>query len=174
MKTARDDGQARAGITTGSRITRLALAFSLLMAADTMPASAGPFSELAGSWAGAGTLTRRAGTNERLRCQARYDVGNAGEQVNLRLTCASDTFKFDLSGYILNTGGAISGQWSEPNYNSSGSLDGHVGDGKINAHAVGNTFSAHLAVVTQGNRQSVTIQPQETDVTRVSLSFQRR
>lgn len=139
-----------------------------------MPAFAGPFTELAGSWAGAGTLTRKAGTNERLRCQARYDVGNAGEQVNLRLTCASDTFKFDLTGYIISNGGAISGQWSEPNYNSSGSLDGRVSDGKIDAHAVGNTFSAYLIVGTQGNRQSVTIQPQETDVTRVSLTFQRR
>lgn len=117
---------------------------------------------------------RKDGASERLRCQARYDVGGSGEQMNLRITCASDSFKFDLTGYMTSTGGAVSGQWSEPNYNSTGSLEGRAGDGRISAHAVGNTFSAMLSVSTQGSRQSVTIQPQETDVTRVSLTFQRR
>jgi len=154
--------------------TAVGMSVSLLFGAALVPASAGPFSDLAGSWTGAGTLTKKSSGNERLRCQARYDVGNAGEQVNLRITCASDSFKFDLTGYIVNRGGSISGQWSEPNYNSSGSLDGRVSDSKISAHAVGNTFSAHIVVSTQGNRQSVTIEPQETDVTRVSLAFQRR
>jgi hypothetical protein len=162
-----------------TRRTRLAVVaivvgVSALVAAGRAPALAGTFSDMAGNWSGAGTLTRKDGSNERLRCLARYDVGGAGEQVTLSLKCASDTFKFDLSGYIRNSGGAISGQWSEPNYNSSGSLDGSAGDGKINAHAVGNTFSAYLLVTTHGSRQSVTIQPQEQDVTRVSLSFQKR
>lgn len=94
--------------------------------------------------------------------------------MNLRITCASDSFKFDLSGYVTSSGGTISGQWSEPNYNSAGSLDGRAGDGRITAHAIGNTFSAMLSVNTQGNRQAVTIQPQETDITRVSLTFQKR
>ena len=145
-----------------------------LLVTTAEPGLAGTFSELAGSWSGSGSLTRESGGNERLRCQARYDVGSGGEQVNLRITCASDSFKFDLTGYIVNHGGAISGQWSEPNYNSTGSLDGRASQGRIIAHAVGNTFSAHLSVSTHGNRQSVTIQPQETDVTRVSLTFQRR
>lgn len=145
-----------------------------ILAANGTPASAGAFNDLAGSWSGAGTLTRKSAGNERLRCQARYDVGSGGEQVNLRITCASDSFKFDLTGYMSNNSGTISGQWSEPNYNSTGSLDGRVSEGRINAHAVGNTFSAYISVNTQGNRQSVTIQPQETDVTRVALSFQKR
>jgi hypothetical protein len=157
---------------TAAAITDLGLTTILPMNART--AWAGAFSDLAGSWAGSGTLTRRDGANERLRCQARYDVGSGGEQMNLRITCASDSFKFDLTGYIINNGGAISGQWSEPNYNSSGSMDGRASDGRITAHAVGNTFSAQLSVATHGNRQSVTIQPQETDVTRVSLTFQKR
>jgi hypothetical protein len=155
-------------------IAAIALGFSFLLVADPIPAAAGPFSDLAGSWSGSGTLTKKSSGNERLRCQARYDVANAGEQVNLRITCASDSFKFDLTGYIVNGDGAISGQWSEPNYNSTGSLDGRASDGRISVHAVGNTFSAHLVVSTQGNRQTVTIQPQETDVTRVLLTFQRR
>lgn len=159
---------------TGRAVAAIALGLSALVTIAASPATAGSFSDLAGNWSGGGTLTRKGGGNERLRCLARYEVGSAGEQVTLSIKCASDSFKFDLSGYIMNSGGAISGQWSEPNYNSSGSLDGRVADGKINAHAVGNTFSAYLLVTTQGSRQSVTIQPQETDVTRVSLSFQKR
>lgn len=157
-----------------SAVATIVLGFATLLVTGVTPASAGAFSDLAGSWSGGGTLTRRDGNSERLRCLARYDVGRAGEQANLSIKCASDSFKFDLSGYIVNSAGTISGQWSEPNYNSTGSLDGRVGDGKINAHAIGNTFSALLSVSTRGNRQTVTIQPQETDVTRVSLSFQRR
>ena len=159
------------------RRVRTALAIfglSMLLAFSARSAWAGTFSDLAGSWAGAGTLTRKDGASERLRCQARYDIGGAGEQMNLRITCASDSFKFDLTGYVINDRGALSGQWSEPNYNSTGSLDGRASEGRITAHAVGNTFSALLTVNTHGNRQSVTIQPQETDVTRVSLSFQKR
>jgi hypothetical protein len=156
------------------RIAAIAFGVSLLLEAGLGSAFAGPFSDLSGSWSGAGTLTKKSSGNERLRCQARYDVGNNGEQVNLRITCASDSFKFDLSGYIINNGGAVSGQWSEPNYNSSGSFDGRVDNNRISARAVGNTFSTHLVVATQGSRQSVTIEPQETDVTRVSLTFQRR
>jgi hypothetical protein len=145
----------------------------LLFFSGSKPSLAGAFSDLAGSWSGGGTLSRKDGNNERLRCQARYDVGGSGDQVNLSIKCASDSFKFDLSGYIISSGGAISGQWSEPNYNSSGSLNGRVGGGKINAHAVGSTFSALLNVSTRGSRQSVTIQPQETEVTRILLSMQR-
>lgn len=176
MITVREYWETEVGMMkqAGSAIATIALALSVLTGAGAMPASAGPFSELAGSWAGAGTLTRKGTGNERLRCQARYDVSNAGEQMNLRITCASDTFKFDLTGYIINSGGSLSGQWSEPNYNSAGSLTGRVSDGKINAHVVGNTFSAIITVSTQGNRQTVTIQPQETEVTLVSLTFQKR
>jgi len=151
------------------------LGLSLVMSGAAFNMSlAGPFTDLAGSWGGDGTLMRKDGTSERLRCQARYDVGGSGEQVTLRIICASDSFKFDLTGYLNSTGDAVSGQWSEPNYNSTGSMDGHVGHGRITAHAVGNTFSASLSVNTQGSRQSVTIQPEATDVTRVSLTFQKR
>lgn len=151
------------------------LGLLLLMSAPIAgPAWAGAFTDLSGSWAGRGTLTRKDGASERLRCQARYDVAGSGEQMNLRITCASDSFKFDLTGYATNAGGSLSGQWSEPNYNSTGSLTGRAADGRITAHAVGNTFSAMLSVSTQGARQSMTIEPQETNVTRVSLTFQRR
>lgn len=161
------------------QVRRCAIRMLLGLSLATSPAAidsvwAGAFTDLAGSWGGDGTLMRKDGTSERLRCQARYDVQGAGDQVTLRITCASDSFKFDLSGYLNSAGDTVSGQWSEPNYNSTGTMEGHAGRGRITAHAVGNTFSASLSVNTQGGRQAVTIQPEATDVTRVSLTFQKR
>jgi hypothetical protein len=83
-----------------------------LAASQAAPARAGSFSDLAGSWSGGGTLTRKDGTSGRLRCQARYDVTGGGDQMNLRITCASDSFKFDLTGFLSNSGGLISGQFN--------------------------------------------------------------
>jgi hypothetical protein len=149
------------------------LAVALVMPLGMTPTLASPFNNMAGNWSGGGTLHRADGQNERLRCRARYDVKSDGNQVDLSIRCASDSYKFDLTGYIINRGGRISVQWSEPNYNSAGTLTGRAGAGSINAHAVGNTFSALLTVSTQGERQSVTIRPQEKQITRVSLSLRK-
>jgi hypothetical protein len=151
----------------------LTLAVALLVPLGTTPTLAGPFSGMAGNWSGGGTLHRANGHNDRLRCRARYAVGNDGNKVNLNIRCASDSYKFDLTGYIINNGGTISGRWSEPNYNAAGTLTGRAGAGSISAHAIGNTFSALLSVSTKGTRQSVTIRPQEKEITRVSLSFRK-
>jgi hypothetical protein len=149
----------------------LAVALAMLLgAASTL---AGPFSDMAGSWSGAGTLHRAGGQNERLRCRASYAVGSDGNKVDLNIRCASDSYKFDFAGYIINSGGRVSGRWSEPNYNSAGTLTGRAAASSINAHAIGNTFSALLSVSTQGTRQSVTIRPQGKEITRVSLSFRK-
>jgi hypothetical protein len=149
------------------------LGVALLIAQGAAQALAGPFGDLAGNWSGEGALYRASGQNERLRCRASYDVKRDGDQVNLRIQCAGDSYKFDLSGYVINSCGAISGQWSEPNYNSAGTLTGRASAGSISAQAIGNTFSAQISVITKGTRQSVTIQPQETDVTRASLDFRK-
>jgi hypothetical protein len=114
------------------------------------------------------------GKRERLRCRASYSVGQDGEAVDIAIRCASDSYKFDLSGYLRNNNGSVSGQWSETNFNSAGTLSGRASGNSINAQAVGSTFSAGLSMTTSGGRQSVTIRPGVTEVRQVSLSFQRR
>lgn len=155
-----------------SAVMALAGAFSLTVA--SAPASAGPFTPMAGEWTGSGQVTVSSGSNERLRCRASNSAGQDGEVLNLSIKCASDSYKIDLSGYIKNSNGAVSGEWSETNYNSAGSLQGHVSAGRINALAIGNTFSARLSMIGTGNKLSVTFQPEAVDVKQVSLSFQRR
>jgi len=159
---------------TAATFAALGLAVVLLLAAHDAPAIAGPFTVMDGDWSGGGKLTHANGTNERLRCRANYSVGRDGDTVNLTIRCASDSYKIDLSGYMANNNGAISGKWTEPNYNSAGDLTGRVSGGQINAHAVGNTFSARLSITTGGNSQSVTIRPEATEIRQVSLSFRKR
>ena len=160
---------------TTAKIAALALAMGFLLAqGGTQALAAGLFSGLAGDWSGSGHITMSDGKRERLRCRASYSVGQGGDTVDIAIRCASDSYKFDLSGYLRNNNGSVSGQWSETNFNSAGTLNGRASGNSINAQAVGSTFSAGLSITTSGGRQSVTIRPGVTEVQQVSLSFQRR
>ena len=152
----------------------LALAIGLLLAPSGAPAIAGPFSSMTGEWSGSGKLTYTNGTNERLRCRANYTVRRDGDTVDLNIRCASDSYKIDLTGFMTSNNGTVSGRWSEPNYNSAGDLTGRVSGSQVDAHAIGNTFSARLSMTTGENSQSVTIRPETADVTLISVSFRKR
>jgi hypothetical protein len=152
----------------------LALAAALALSQSAGTAAAGPFSGMAGSWSGGGLVSLASGSRERLRCRASNSVDSGGDNINLSIRCASDSYKIDLSGYIKNSNGSLSGQWSETNYNSAGSLTGRASGNHINAHAVGNTFSALISMSGTGSQMSVSIRPQATDVRQVSLSFRKR
>jgi hypothetical protein len=155
---------------SATAVTGLALVVLLMQGA----ASAGAFSGMDGNWSGGGVLSYANGNKERLRCRASYSVGREGDQLNLSIRCASDSYRFDLSGYMINSGGAISGQWSETSFNAAGTVRGSVSGNRVQAHAVGSTFSANLSMTTGGSRQTVTISPQATDVRSVTLSLSRR
>jgi hypothetical protein len=152
----------------------IGMAFMVVIMQSTVPAAAGPFTNMAGSWSGSGIVYLSTGRNERLRCRASYGVERDGDQLNLAIRCASDSYKFDLTGFATSSAGVISGQWSEPNYNAAGTLSGRASDGRISATAVGSTISAFLTMTTRGNRQSVTIRPEGTEITQVALTLTRR
>jgi hypothetical protein len=158
--------------TSGFAVLALAVALTLPQGAGT--AAAGPFSGMAGNWSGGGLIAMSSGSRERLRCRASNSVDSDGNNINLAIRCASDSYKIDLSGYIKNSNGSLSGQWSETNYNSAGSLTGRASGNHFSAHAIGNTFSAMISMSGSGNQMSVSIRPQATEVRQVSLSFRKR
>ena len=137
-------------------------------------AVAGPFAGLAGDWSGSGTLTMSNGGQERMRCRANYAVEQRGENVRLNIRCAGDSFNFDLASNVASRGGQLSGEWSEATRNAAGTITGRANGNQIQAQASSAGFSANLSLTTKGNRQSVTIQPQGTDVEEVSLTLNRR
>jgi len=129
---------------------------------------------MAGTWSGGGTLSTTDGGQERLRCRAAYDVARNGAELRLNLRCASESYNFDLAGNVEYRGGAITGSWSEATRNASGTISGRAAGDHIEAAARGENFSANLSLTTRGSRQNVSIRPQGTNITGVSLTLDRR
>jgi hypothetical protein len=159
---------ARAGLLAAS----LCLPCTVTQAAHAAISS--PFVAMAGSWSGGGVVNTSDGNQERLRCRASYDVAGRGEALHLNLRCASPSYNFDLASDVEYRGGAISGSWTEASRNASGTLSGRASGDHIVASARGNSFSANLSLTTRGGRQSVSIRPEGTNITSVSLALDRR
>jgi hypothetical protein len=152
----------------------LLLLASLCLPGSAQAAVASPFAAMAGSWSGDGVLSTTDGGQERLRCRASYDVAGTGVELRLNLKCASESYNFDLASEVQYRDGAISGSWTEASRNASGTLSGRAAGDRIEAAARGQNFSANLSLTTRGSRQTVSIQPQGTNITAVSLALNRR
>jgi hypothetical protein len=120
-------------------------------------AQSGPFAGMAGVWSGGGTVTLDDGSTERIRCRATYAVGNGGNGLNQSLTCASDSYRFNLSSNVIASGGSLSGTWSESSRGITGSLEGRGSNGNFQVVASAPGFNANISLRTSGNRQSVVI-----------------
>jgi hypothetical protein len=112
---------------------------------------------MAGNWSGGGAVTLDDGSSERLRCRASYAVGAGGEGLNLSLTCASDSYKFDLRANVVSERGALSGSWSEASRGVNGTLEGRGANGNFQVAASAAGFNANITLTTRGNRQSIQI-----------------
>jgi hypothetical protein len=160
---------------SGSNIARAGLLMlALCLPGGATAAAISPFAAMAGSWSGGGELDTSDGGRERLRCRASYDVGGTGTELRLNIRCASDSYNINLAGIVQYRGGEISGSWSETSHNASGTISGRAAGGRIEASARSESFSANLSLTTRGNRQMVSIRPQGTSITGVSLALERR
>ena len=130
-----------------------------------------PFAMMAGTWSGGGMIDLTNDIHEKLRCRATYTYNQASNGLSLAIRCASDNYKFELTSNVVERNGQISGQWSETAYGVSGTISGRVNGGRISAVAKGDSFTAALAVNTNGNRQSVTITPQATYIINVQIGM---
>jgi hypothetical protein len=155
---------------------RLIFAVVALFAASVFSsashAQSGPFAGLAGNWSGAGTVTLDDGSTERIRCRASYAVGNGGAGLNQTLTCASDSYKFNLSTNVTAQGSSLSGTWSESSRNINGLIEGRGGNGTFEVVATAPGFSANISLTTRGNKQSVVIRA-ESQFKAASISLTR-
>lgn len=156
------------------RHVKLAVGFiaALNLATAAAQAETGPFSGYQGSWTGSGTIATTNGS-ERIRCRASYAVDGSGVSLRQNLTCASDSYKFQVMSDVIAQGGRLSGSWSETTRNATGSLSGTVADGKFRANVAAGVFNAGISVDASPNRQTVTITPRGVDIQRVSVVLQR-
>nr|WP_316186139.1 MULTISPECIES: hypothetical protein [unclassified Bradyrhizobium] len=125
------------------------------MTASPGHADPSPFTGMAGTWGGSGTVALEDGSTERIRCRANYGV--SGPRMTLVLTCASDAYKFGLQAEVIAEGSAISGTWSESSRGINGVLQGRGGGGNFQLLATTAGFNANIALATRGKRQSVSI-----------------
>jgi hypothetical protein len=160
---------------TFTRRTIFAIAAILAVSASggsSHAQSGGPFAGLAGVWSGGGTVTLDDGSTERIRCRATYAVGEGGNGMQQTLTCASDSYKFNLSSNVEARGSAISGTWSEASRNINGNIEGRSGPGVVQVLATAPGFSANISLTTRGNKQSVVIRA-ESQFRGASISLTR-
>jgi hypothetical protein len=132
---------------------------TMLIGAATFPAAAaGPFAEFPGSWSGTGKIRVHGQSPERLRCKANYRPrGNSERQIDLQLSCDSDSYKFDLVGqFEADDGGKLSGRWSENSRNVGGTAIGNVKGDRMQIHIESSAFSANLSMATKGKQQKIT------------------
>jgi hypothetical protein len=160
------------------RTCRLVVAAATLLMATApqavLNAAEGPFSGLTGRWSGGGQIKKSNGGSERIKCNATYTPGAAN--LALRLNCASDSYKFDLSSTVNASGSSFSGTWSEASRGVTGGIQGTTADSgrSIRATASAAAFSADLTVTTRGTHQSVRILSPGTEVPEVDIALDRR
>jgi hypothetical protein len=150
-----------------------AAVLSVMPLSATVQASGSPFNAMSGSWAGGGTITMASGSKERIRCRARYDVAGGGANVDLTLRCASDSYNFELQSNATHSNGAVSGTWAETTRHVGGNLEGSARGNAIHVRVSG-VISALLAVSTNANQQSISIQAPGTEMSSVAISLSRK
>ncbi|HEY0147039.1 MAG TPA: hypothetical protein VGB93_13030 [Methylovirgula sp.] len=151
--------------------------FAALFAAALMTSTgdssfAGPFSSLAGNWAGNGTLTM-SGTRERIRCRAIYFVSSGGESLQQILRCASDNFIIDVHSNVIEIDGRLSGTWQETSSGVSGSLSGIARGGTIRGLISGLGVTASLSLITRSRSQYASIGLSGATTATVVVNFHR-
>jgi hypothetical protein len=156
---------------------RVAFSVAIMLVAMTWSGAShaqagGPFAGMAGVWSGGGTVTLDDGATERIRCRATYAVGAGGNGLQQTLTCASDSYKFNLTSNVTAQGSAVSGTWSETSRNINGAIEGRAAGGAIQVVANAPGFSANISLTTRGNKQSVVIRA-ESQFRSASISLTR-
>ena len=149
-----------------------AVFLTALVCGSASHAQSGPFAGLAGVWSGGGTVTLDDGSSERIRCRATYAVGNGGNGLNQSLSCASDSYRFNLASNVIASGGSLSGTWSESGRGITGSLEGRGSNGNFQVIASAPGFTASISLTTRGNKQSVVIRA-ESQFRGASISLSR-
>ena len=135
-------------------------------------AQSGPFAGMAGNWSGGGTITLDDGSSERIRCRATYAVGAGGNGLNQTLTCASDSYKFNLASNVIAQGGsAVRDLERKPSATSAATLRAAAAAAISRWSPARAGFTANISLTTRGNKQSVIIKSEGAfRVTSISLS----
>jgi len=143
----------------------------LLMPQAGMAATGGVFAPFLGNWKGAGEVTFNDGHKERINCRATYTAAESGGSLTQSLTCAGDSYRFQVSCYVEATGQSLLGHWEEATRQVGGQLTGHVVGGRFEGTVAGPTFSLQMSLNSTDRQQVVSIKPQGTSFTSADITM---
>ncbi len=141
---------------------------------STAAVAGSPFTVLAGTWSGSGSVRLSNGKKERLKCKAYYTKKSGGKGLGMAIRCASSANKFSLRATLTYSGGAVSGSWSETNFNASGGLSGKASSNRLSL-AIQGGLSGSLSVSVNGSSQKVSLSASGDSTFRgVNISFRKK
>jgi hypothetical protein len=139
-----------------------------------MAATGGVFAPFLGNWRGSGEVTFNDGHKERINCRTNYTASEGGGSLTNSLTCAGDSYRFQVSMYVEATGQNLLGHWEEATRQVGGQLTGQVDGGHFEGKVSGPTFSLQLSLNSTDRQQTMSIRPQGTSFTSVTMVLDRQ
>ncbi|MFT3730085.1 MAG: hypothetical protein QM780_01495 [Hyphomicrobium sp.] len=150
-------------------------AVALALAAYALPARAesdNPFVTLAGTWGGSGTARFDDGKTESLRCKGYYTNNGNPHNLGLSIRCANASAKLELRANLVDTNGAVSGNWEERTYNQSGTVTGRATAGRMTLSITGG-ITGTMTVAISGGSHVVTVASSGPSFKGVHISMSR-
>lgn len=142
------------------------------VAAPAMAASDNPFVTLAGTWGGSGTARFDGGKTESLRCKGYYTNNGGPHNLGLSIRCANASSKIELRANLVDTNGAVSGNWEERTYNQSGSVSGRATASRMTL-SINGGINGTMTVAISGSSHSVTVASSGPSFKGVHISMSR-
>ncbi len=150
----------------------IALMFALPVSTVALAESATPFSQLAGSWHGGGSVRYSDGSNEHLSCRGNYNSKSGGSELTLIIRCQSPSNKIDMKSEVAYEGGRVTGHWSEKTFGLEGDFSGNASPNKFSVQISGQLQGAMTVSVNGANHQ-VSISTNGPGFKSVSIAFSR-
>jgi len=153
-----------------ARTKAAALALWAALAA-TVPAGAGPIEELSGYWSGGGTVYLKDRATEKVKCAVIYKVEQGGGQIRQTIRCASADYNINAKAELQVVGAQVTGSWEERTYSTAGQVSGRYTGNGFTLSIEGANFTAAMSLGVSGCKQTISIQPKDHDVKRISMSL---
>jgi len=135
-------------------------------------ASDNPFVTLAGTWSGSGTARFDDGKSESLRCKGYYTNNGNPHSLGLSIRCANASAKLELRANLVDSSGAVSGNWEERTYNQSGSVSGRATPSRMTLSISGGITGTMTVAIANGSH-TVTVASSGPSFKGVHISMSR-
>jgi hypothetical protein len=111
------------------------------------------------------------GNSEQVKCVVTYFVGGGGSSLQQNLRCASTSYKIDSSATLKVNNGQVTGEWHEKIYSANGLVVGRITGNGFNLSIQGEKFTAAMFVTTSNCKQSVSIAPRDSDISKIFVNL---